>query len=168
MNERRVHFARRALSCERGAAAAEFAMVLPLLLILLFAFYEAGRLFWNYHIVSASARDAARFAARLSINCPGSLSSVDETRVKQLARTGIPASGGTPLIPGWSSDSSITVQVTCVPNTGGAYEGRYEGMAEIPTIKVTASAPYSILFGTFFPDVNLTSVSTANAQVWTR
>jgi Flp pilus assembly protein TadG len=169
MNERRFQFARQALRCEQGNAAAEFAMVLPLLLILLFAFYEAGRLFWNYNVVASSARDAARFAARLPIVCPGSLAPSDETKVKQLARTGIPASGGTPLLPGWTSDSSVTVQVTCISNpSGNTYQGRYNGMAQIPTIKVTAAAPYSILFGTFFPSVNLTSVSTANAQVWTQ
>jgi len=170
MNERLRQSARRALSCERGNAAAEFALLLPMLLILMFAFYEAGRLFWNYNIVSSSARDAARYAARLTIACPGTLSSSDETKVKQLARTGIPAPGGTPLIPGWTSDSSVTVQVTCLDNpaAGVTYAGRYNGMAKIPTVKVTASAPYSILFSSLFPGVNLTSVSTNNAQVWTQ
>ena len=47
--------------CERGAAAAEFVLVLPLLLILVFAAVEVGRLMHDYHVVTKSVRDATRY-----------------------------------------------------------------------------------------------------------
>jgi hypothetical protein len=58
--------------------------------------------------------------------------------------------------------------VTCVSNSGGTYKGRYYGMASVPTVKVTATAPYRILFASIVPRMSLTSVATVNAQAWTQ
>jgi TadE-like protein len=49
---------------ERGAAAAEMALMTPLLLILMFAPFELGNFYWSQHKVTKGVRDAARFAAR--------------------------------------------------------------------------------------------------------
>jgi hypothetical protein len=54
----------RRLLCDRTAAsAAEFALVLPLLLILLFGIIDAGRFLWTYN----RAEKAAQMGARLAI-----------------------------------------------------------------------------------------------------
>src|SRR5690349_1119608 len=57
-------------------AAAEMALVTPLLLILMMGCAELGNYFWNEHTLVKAVRDGARFAARQSFNwytgCTGS------------------------------------------------------------------------------------------------
>ena len=158
---------------ERGAAAAEFALILPLMLVLAFSIYEAGRVFWTYTIVSASARDAARYGARLAITCTSTgAGSFDDTtaptEIANLTRTGTLDGTGTPLVPNWTDNSTVTVSVTpCVSNTGGAMKGRYDGHSYIPTVSVTAAAPYGVLFGGLLGDLSIDTVSVSNNQAWT-
>jgi Flp pilus assembly protein TadG len=54
---------RNRLSCERGQAAVEFALVLPLVLFVLFLIVEFGRVFNVYNDLNQMAADGARFAA---------------------------------------------------------------------------------------------------------
>jgi len=164
MNERGS--LRRWLQAETGVAGVEFALILPLLCVLLFGFFEVGRMFWTYSVASASARDAARFASRLPMVCAG-LSGTDVDRIKRLARTGLVDTGGTPLVKGWTNDATVTVAVTCVSNTGAIYLGRYEDMANVPTVKVTATAPYRTLFTSLLPGISLNGVAVSNTQSWT-
>lgn len=46
---------------ETGAAAVEFAIVLPLLVLVFTGMIEYGRLMWNYNALAKATRDAARF-----------------------------------------------------------------------------------------------------------
>lgn len=46
---------------EKGAAAVEFALVAPLLLLLLTGAVEYGLIFYNQHIITNASREAARF-----------------------------------------------------------------------------------------------------------
>ncbi len=48
---------------QRGAALVEFALVLPLLLLLCLTVVELGRAFWHYKVLVQSAREAARYLA---------------------------------------------------------------------------------------------------------
>ena len=157
---------RRWLQGDAGVAGVEFALILPLLCVLLFGFFEVGRMFWTYSVASASARDAARFASRLPMVCAG-LSATDVDRIKRLARTGVVDTGGTPLVKGWTSDATVTVAVTCVSNAGATYLGRYEDMANVPTVKVTATAPYQTLFSGLLPGITLNGIAVSNTQTWT-
>lgn len=52
------------LRCERGQAAVELALVLPLLLIILLGVIEFGRAFEMQHAISGLSREAANLAAR--------------------------------------------------------------------------------------------------------
>ncbi|MDP3173181.1 MAG: pilus assembly protein [Phenylobacterium sp.] len=149
-----------------ATSGVEFALILPLMSVLMFGFYEAGRLFWAYNIVSSASRDAARFAARLPMTCAG-LSAPDVERVQRLARTGTVSGSGAPLVTGWTSDATVQVAVSCVSNSAGTYKGRYADVLNIPTVRVTASAPYAVAFGGLLPSLNITSVSVDNAQAWT-
>jgi len=161
------------LKDERGAAAAEFGLILPLMLLLTFSFYEAGRVFWNYNIVQSSARDAARYGARLGITCTGSTGTFDDAgsqaQIQNLTRTGTIDGSGSPLVPDWTNNATVTVAIACVSKTVGSTTlgGRYEGETSIPTVTVTAAAPYGLLFGGLFGDLEINAITVSNAQAWT-
>ena len=53
---------------QSGVAAIEFALVLPLLLMLMFLATEFGRALYHYNVIVKSTRDAVRY---LSIQTPG-------------------------------------------------------------------------------------------------
>lgn len=54
---------RRSVADERGATAVEFAVVLPLLMLLLFGIIEFGMTFWRAQSLEAAAREGARIAS---------------------------------------------------------------------------------------------------------
>ena len=153
---------------EAGSSATEFALVLPLLALLLFGFFEVGRLVWSYSIVASSVRDASRFASRLSMNCAGLTSGADEARVQRLTRTGTVDTGGTPLIRNWTSDASVTVAVDCVDNSSATYSGRYDGLVQIPRVVVTAVAPYPSAGIGLVSMLSVPNIRASHAEVWTQ
>ena len=156
------------ISSEAGSSATEFALVLPLLALLLFGFYEVGRLVWSYSIVASSVRDSSRFASRLSMNCGGFSNGGDVVRVQRLTRTGIVDAGGTPLIKNWSSDASVSVDVTCVDNSSSTYSGRYDGLPLIPRVTVTAAAPYPSADIGLLSMLRVATIRASHAEVWTQ
>lgn len=60
VNARRIA---RSLRDERGAAAAEFALILVVLAVILFGIIEFGRAYSSYEIYVSAAREGARVAA---------------------------------------------------------------------------------------------------------
>jgi Flp pilus assembly protein TadG len=157
---------RRLLAGRAGSAAVEFALILPFMTLLCFGFIGAGRLFWNYHIAISAVRDAARYAARLPMTCAGFTNGGDAVKVQNLARTGVGDGTGLPLIANWTSNASVVITVSCVSNTGGAYSGRYEDMAGVPIVRVSASPPYIDSFGPL-TGVSLTGFTVSAQQAWT-
>jgi Flp pilus assembly protein TadG len=133
----------------RGAAAAEMALVTPILMLLLFAPMELGNYFLSEHALSKAVRDGARYAGRRSFDqftCSTVTSDViDSTR--NIVRTGQITTGGNPRLVGWTSPASITVSVAC--DSGGTYSGTgiYRGKAGgAPVVTVAAVVPYASLF----------------------
>ena len=55
----------------RGASAAEFALVLPLLLVLLFGIIDGGRWMWTYNKAAKATHMGARFAVVADPVAPG-------------------------------------------------------------------------------------------------
>lgn len=159
---------------ERGIAASEFALILPFLTVLLFGFYEAGRMYWNYNIIQSSARDAARYAARLPVTCAGGDGAFEgepddttyRTQTQNLTRTGTLDGTGDPLVSGWTDNADVTVSIACVDNSAGDFTGLYTDTAEIPTISISAAAPSGTLFGGLL-GIDLETITVNNAQPWT-
>ncbi len=141
---------------ERGAAAAEMALMTPLLLMLMFAPMELGYFYWSQHKITKGVRDAARYAARQPFGeyeCGTALGDSDlETRIKNLARTG-QLTGGTTKVAGWV-DAEITVSVVCRndPLDGSGDDavttGIYRGLDNAPIVRVETNLDYPSLFRT--------------------
>ena len=137
---------------QRGAAAAEMALILPLALALLFTMFEGAYYMICEHRVVKSVRDAARYAARLDLSnyaCPGGGSSLPQPYdgyVRDLTRFGklMPKPDDKPLVVGWIN-SDVTIAVTCASGQGGIYasSGGYA-----PRITVTSRVTYPSLMST--------------------
>jgi hypothetical protein len=150
---------------ERGSAAAEMALVTPLLLGLMLGSIELGRYFHNQHVALTAVRDGARFAARQELaqfvsadGCRSAPSSAVEANTRKIVRFG-KLNGTTPRLPYWNSDTTITLSLACFSTTGpiGSVQpvaGIYSGITTTtgatigaPVVTVTALVPYTPLFG---------------------
>ena len=150
-----------------GMASVEFVLILPALLLLLAVITDFGRLYYDYHAVSKSVRDATRYLSRveggvagLNIDCnnetlvatadPGKTLVENARRLAMTGRfDGDPSTE--PLVGSWTAPSltelatGIAVSVECVANPIGAVTlvGFYEGDLLIPSIIMSAEVPFT-------------------------
>lgn len=134
---------------QAGAAAAEMALVLPMLLALMFGCLEGAHYLYIEHQIVKGVRDGARFAARQSFtnySCSSTSvgSSSVETEIKNVTRTG-QVSGGASRVSGWT-DADVTVSVSC-PSTA-ITTGIYSDFTNAPQVTVSSTVAYPSLFGT--------------------
>ena len=140
---------RRFLSCRSGAAAAEFALILPLSLLLLFTSLEAGHYMYQRHQVAKGLRDGARFASRQSfdlVNCRNGSGTIDSTLaddVINLTRTG-QITGGSPRVGNWAAND-IAVTVSC-PTVDEAETGIFDTAEPAPQVNITTTFAYDSFF----------------------
>lgn len=158
-----------------GIASVEFVLILPVLLLLLAVIIDFGRLYYDYHAVSKSIRDATRYLSRvdgstagLNIDCASG--TVDESadpgktlveNARRLAMTGrFDGNPSTePLVSSWTSETltelatGVAVSVECMANPMGTVTlvGFYEGDLLIPSIIMSAEVPFSFRLGQFLP-----------------
>lgn len=123
----------RFLRSQRGSASVEFALVLPMLIVLMFGGLEAGYFMWMQHRLTDAVRDGARFAARMSIDdfCSGT---PDFTEAEQLTKSSMPK---------WP-DAVVTVTPHCGQFVS---TGIYSDLGTAgPIVTVSVNAPYHSLF----------------------
>src|SRR6478735_9527504 len=118
-------------SDRRGAAAAEMALVAPLLVTIMFGAVELGRYFWAEQLLVKAVRDGARFAGRqnfASMPCGGV--ATNEAQIKNLVRFGKTTVTGSdrPRLYNWTDPATITVQITCYANAGVDGARVYDGL----------------------------------------
>lgn len=144
-----------------GTAAVELVLVLPLLLALLALAIDGGRFLADYHAVSKSVADAARFLARTGAGPEACVSGALDRAQLNVARAvrltmtgridGDPAADS--LVAGWTaadlSEAATGVSITreCLDNSGAALGGLYAGSAAIPSILVEARVPFRFGLG---------------------
>ena len=139
---------------QAGAAAAEMALVAPMLITLMFGSFELGNYFLSEHALAKAVRDGARYATRIPItnySCPSGSASGSitggETEIKNVTRTGSIDASASPRLSYWTSNTNtVFVTVKCVsPST---YTGIYSsGMpGDIPVVTVRAAVNYPSLF----------------------
>jgi hypothetical protein len=100
----------RRLRCDKGAELIEFALVLPLLLLVLFGILDFGIMFQRFETVTNAAREGARIAV-----LPGYAQADVEARVTQyLTAAGLTA---TPTF-AYTAPQAVNVGGACVTLTG--------------------------------------------------
>ncbi|GAC1452348.1 MAG: hypothetical protein PVSMB6_04220 [Steroidobacteraceae bacterium] len=131
---------------ERGTAAIEFAIALPLLLLMLVATAEFGRLFSQYNTLNKAVRDGARYLAANALS--GTTGVVGITSAVQAATANLVVAGstigGTAVLPG------LTAGNVTVGSLGNGYVSvaatyTYQPMlATLPTFGLTAPMSLAI------------------------
>jgi len=142
----------RLVKSQEATAAAEMALVTPLMIILMFGAFELGNYFLTEHVVAKAVRDGARYASRMAFtnySCTSASTGTAAndpvlTNTRNLVRTGQIASGGTVRLREWQDSgtiSTITVSYDCVDVTSGtpAYAGLYDGLNYVPVVRVAVT-----------------------------
>ncbi|BBI99775.1 hypothetical protein FGKAn22_14680 [Ferrigenium kumadai] len=97
---------------ERGAAAVEFALVLPVLLLVVGGAIEFGRAFWFYDSLAKVTRDAARYLTMVKCNAGESASDCNVRLVNVVANAkGMVTTAATAA--GLSDFDDTKVEVRC-------------------------------------------------------
>lgn len=149
-----IRFLRRLAANCSGAAAAEMALVTPLLLLIMAGGLEVGNYFMDEHRLTKAVRDGARFAARKDFSyfqtCNATPTGTVQTDTQNLVRTSYLPSGGTDQLAIWST-GTISVTTRCSTGAGSTtYGGIYKDMASgARMVEVSASVNYLPLLAPF-------------------
>ena len=139
---------------ERGAVLVEFALVLPLLLVLFAGMFDMGLAFQRYQAVTNAAREGARMAV-----LPGYSTAVGgdvDRRVEAyLAASGVPASKIRVRHP---------IPITITPVGGGAVFTAMNVHVEVD-YTFTLLGPIATLVGGTFGMVTLTAESVMRVEI---
>ncbi|MEM6387530.1 MAG: TadE/TadG family type IV pilus assembly protein [Pseudomonadota bacterium] len=150
---------------ERGATAVEFAILMPVMLVVFGAIVEGARIYWNYQAAVSGVRDATRYLARVrpADSCVGRTPVVSlpghPLTGNLIARQRIEAHMGTGnlnLFPvgvsiAWTQTTlpdgtvvpGLTTQLLCIPTPGHTQE-------LTPVVYVRASVVIELPFGEVF------------------
>lgn len=122
----------------RGAVLVEFALVLPVLLLLLLGIIEFGMLMMHQLTLMQAAREGVRLAA---VRAP--VASVTQRILN--SSTSLPNQGEMVVALTYSTDNGVTFPGTLADNAGG------ENNAPAGTlIRVRVDCPHHLITGTFF------------------
>jgi hypothetical protein len=151
---------------DRAAAAAEMALVTPLLLAIMFGSVELGNLFMDEHALEKQVRNGARYASRLELDenfsCPATVFEDPDanTKVINVTKNGAVDGAGNPRWTGYwtrpctGGGPTLTVSIRCVnkdqidtANTGNS--GIYTSLegTTIPVVKVAGAVKYRSVAG---------------------
>jgi Flp pilus assembly protein TadG len=169
----------------KGSAAAELALAVPLMLVLMFGSLELGNLFLDEHALSKQVRDGARFGARLDISetydCPSDVfadADADDKIIK-VTKDGAVSGSGTPRWTGYwdracdDGDATVEVDFKCVPKSSvdtadSGNTGLYSTLPgdDIPVVRVTGAVKYRSLFSAIgFDSTNVCLTAESEAAV---
>ena len=95
---------------QKGSSTVEFAMMVPLLLLLVFMVSELGIMFYRLNALTKSVQIAARYLSVNDVTPP-----LDEATAKNLAVYGNTAGTGTAIVPG------LTTTQISFPNAGSQH-----------------------------------------------
>ena len=131
--------ARRLAACRRGVALFEFAITLPILLIIVAGGWELALGLWTYETLNKGVRDASRYLARVE----DPLSPLSATMAQRLVLSGDidldqPARLDYNLV-------TVEVRTKSYPNTSGQiYRSPGGGTEPIEVVQVRADMIYAV------------------------
>lgn len=99
---------------QQGLAIVEFTLVLPVLLLLMLAFGEFGRMLYQYNVLLQASRDADRFVASQAWDSTlgaVAVSNVLLTQTQNVAVYGVPANTGTAVVSGLTTGNVVVAAV---------------------------------------------------------
>lgn len=96
---------------QKGIAAVEFGLVLPIVLVLLFAVFEFGAAFWRKQVLTAAVREGAR-AGIVATNPRKTKSEIEQEVLDYLTSVGYTASGRTATATGAGGAAGTALTVT--------------------------------------------------------
>jgi len=144
-------FVRKLCRDEGAAAAAELALALPLLLVLIWGPLEIGNYFLDQHMLIKGVRDGATYASHQDISnytCPNTIGGTVAADTKNVVRSG-QVSGGTDRLRNWGS-ATFTMTLSCTTQSanGTTLSGIYKiNNGQVPIITIDATVPYSPILG---------------------
>jgi len=150
----------------------EFALVLPLLLVLLGGMLELSRAIYQYHVIAKGVQDAARFLSRRdeiveSGTCPpGGDWSTAEGLAKTLALKGTLDGSADYVLAHWDDPNTITVSVRC--EAAGSMVSPLNPAAPgtaLPVIEVSASVPFNDIGLLGFLGLNAFSINATHSEM---
>jgi hypothetical protein len=122
---------------QRGLAAIEFAIALPLIILIALAVTELGRGLYQYNTLTKAVRDGARYLSNVAV---GPLGIVDigplVSDTKNIVVYG-DINGGTPVLPNFAP-ADVTVSTVDVPLPGGGISPNH--------VRVSATYTFTPLF----------------------
>ncbi|MFM2391460.1 MAG: hypothetical protein RLZZ437_3015 [Pseudomonadota bacterium] len=141
-----------------GSALVEFAISLPLILMLAFLSVESMRMFWSYQAAIAGVRDATRYLARVApadlCSAGGSVAGY-ATELEAIVETTIT---GAALFPAGVSVTSVTPSFTCINSLGLR-------QASVPVATVSANVSITMPFSQVLRVVNAAPAAVLNTTV---
>ena len=159
-----LHMFRRFRHGDAGATAVEFAILLPVMLVVFAAIVEGSRIYWNYQSAVSGVRDAARYLARTTNAdiCGGTAnaSAATLTGGAATATTIINrnvGSGAANIFP-----SAVTVTAVSATYTCPDYDLRTD---PTPVARVSATVNVQMPFGTLFEFFSARSTTTMTSTI---
>ncbi len=166
-----------------GIASVEFAIVLPVLVLMLFGAIEFGRLLVDYQLVNKSARDAIRYLSRVHdagftdfcIDTDGdggllatTVATKPASKAVNLAMTGSIDGSADNLLGYWDNEKTIQIQVVqpCTNNTTGTFSGAYQYSDYIAELTMTVDVSFPSGFGWLLPFLDNFSIQVAHNEVY--
>lgn len=119
---------------QRGAAAVEFAFILPLLLLIFTGMIEFGRAMWHYDALAKGARDAARYLSTVPTVELGSEAASATSITRAIVANAASRAGVAGLTP------ATDITIACAPTACGSALFP----ADVTTVSVNLNYPFVI------------------------
>ncbi len=126
-----------------GAQLVEFAIVLPLMLLLFAVIVEGGRMMWSYQTVVSGVRDASRFLARVTdrniCDTPAAIGTYDATLFTFVSTS----NDGSSIFPSGVTVTDVSSSLDC------SFVGAFRS-GEAPIVTVEAEVEITFPFAGLF------------------
>jgi Flp pilus assembly protein TadG len=127
---------------ESGAAMVEFAIVLPVLLLIILGILQFGLLWYTKYVITAASREGAHYATVYTVDPTNNFSRVAPSNLTDPTVQG--------LVESYCNNSLSNTPVTVTPGGAGWTTG---ATGTDVTIQVTCQNPWNLL-GSFLPGLS--------------